>query len=191
MGLDMYVYRISKPYLEDRLYEANQLLDQGMMIIAPTDAPQAPSTRELLPFSQELLVRNTYYDMEKVQRVYHFEDMPAPYGFASDGTIMVCGQENGAGKSISISGIDVKAKFLKTVEEVCFVCTVTQVAYWRNEYELQELFETLLTHVENNGYYMLDLDIIRAVNKFPIEDSTQLPEEEPTEASSLFYRAWY
>lgn len=84
---------------------------------------------------------------------------------------------------------EMREKHLVNRVEVHNAFRKERVAYWRKDYEVEDFFmEKHDDGIENTGYYILDLETILEFNSyFPQE----LPEEEPSETSALFYWEWY
>lgn len=62
MGLDMYVYEVSKPLLENRVYTSDELDALGYIFCKAQNF--LPKMAELLPYTTMVKVTNQHYNLE-------------------------------------------------------------------------------------------------------------------------------
>lgn len=186
MGLDMYIFRVRKPVMDEgRVYsedEARELAD----LIIPCDRMRPELHADLMPYTRTVTVRNSYDDMEKIGRDYGLSDV---YLSACVGNrAMFNGlDKTGEKKSVTLTFEQIVANYTIEVEEPCYAASVTQEYYWRKAYDVQEFFYEHYP-VENLGYYRLSMEFIRELNR---KFNLNLPEDDPGEDAALFYHEWY
>lgn len=185
MGLDSYVFQVSRPTLPERTYQFQELASK-LIVITPQEQGET-RYRGLLPFAQKVSVVSTYYDMERLQHAFEFDDKPQIFVFHSSGHIWVSGRKNGGQEKHQVYGPD----YTFEKEERCFVCQQDELAYWRNAHEVQNFFYEQLGDIENAGYYQIPKETILAFNSVAPASWGRLPEMEPSEDQGLFYYEWY
>ena len=186
MGLDMYVYRVHKPLLDENVvYDANEIKDPSI----PEDDIDNPVVRQILPYCKKVRVINHYYDLEKISKDYGIEGARIG-GWGSDETGGYTVFDGKNIKSVKINEKLIESKYTINKEETCYVFVEEQIHYWRKAYDVQEWFHKNIPEpVENTGYYILTEDLLLAFNKaFPDE---QLPVEAPDEGHAFVYWEWY
>lgn len=191
MGLDMYAYKIRNPSLDPSKVHACQDLQKEYVILLP-DKASSERYRQAWPYAQKLRVMNRYYDLEKIREDFHIPD--AEVWMTSAEGIGIRGRVNGVETTRYIGTEQVNAIYTVEREEECFVFAATSVAYWRKEYDLQELIDVSLGGIiQSMGYYLLDKKTVDIINQYSIEYCPEMLIEwfEPTETSALFYYEWY
>ncbi len=184
MGLDMYIYRCSKPDLKpNKVYDSAEISD----IMLTEEELKEQMYRDLTPYCEKIRVINHYYDMEKIR---------ADYGLSQDawiwcwcGSGITVGDKTPTGRrDVEISHEDIETKYTVSKEEIRFVCKCEEEKYWRKAYEIQDFFYDHYP-VENVGYYKLSKEVIEEFNKRYPRDAFEAEDE--TESSALFYHEWY
>ena len=170
MGLDSYVFRVTKPEgLEDRVYSLDEIKALGLSAYLAKYQDE-PIFRELKPYCVKVRIDAPYINLQSIREAYGFGEDADVVAQCSDGTITVSERRpDGSYHRQEISGAEMREKHLV--------------------YEIEDFFmEKHEYGIENTGYYILDLETILEFNSyFPQE----LPEEEPSETSALFYWEWY
>ena len=194
MGLDMYVYRVKKPQLEEKTYTAEEISKMGLSSANVNEVEHEMSLLEqILPYTVVRNVTGSYLDKGKIIADYNLPK-DSYVGMISHKGIQISGQ-NGNGERVSqcvpSSVIQEKYIIYKTVPT--YIWNMEEEAYWRKHYELQEWFYNIIedahdTQVENCGYYVLDADMIAEMNA---RFGEHVPEEDPTEDEALVYHEWY
>lgn len=182
MGLDMFIYRCSKPKLEpDRVYKRDEL---GGVIISAEEM-DLPMYKMLRPYCTPCKVRNRYYNIEQIRKDHGLSD--ASYiGMESYASITVYDPSDQ--RSVDIVRSTINEKYITEEVEDSYNCNCEEEYYWRKEYDLQNFFYHHFT-VENCGFYMLTAEIMEELNeRFP---GHHVVPEDPTEDSALFYHEWY
>lgn len=191
MGLDMYAYRVQNPSLDPGKVYTRQDLQGEHMILLP-DKASSDRYQQVLPYAQKLRVISQYYDLEKIRADFQIPD--AEVWMTSAERIGIRGTVNGAEATRYIITEQVNALYTVEREEECFVFAAAEVAYWRKEYDLQELIDDSLGGiVRSMGFYLLDRKTVDSINRYNTENGlTEFIEWfEPTETSALFYYEWY
>lgn len=191
MGLDMYAYKVENPSLDPSKVYARQDLQEDHVILLP-DKAASERYQQVLPYAQKLRVISRYYDLEKIREDFHMPD--AEVFMTSEESIGIRGTVNGAETARYIRMEQVNALYTVEREEECFVFAATPVAYWRKEYDLQELIDDSLGGIiQNTGFYLLDRKTVDRINRYNTEYCLAEFIEwfEPTETSALFYYEWY
>lgn len=187
MGLDMYVYKASKPIglQSDIVYNYNDLREQGYSMFEANDVENQKWFADLIPFSVRVQCIAEYYDIATISKKFGLGDNAHWSGFGPDGFYFI-----GNNKEIIISDEEIKQYCIKKQKD-WYVTNIDEVAYWRKHYELQDALHSAYNAkdilVENCGYYVLDqkmLSIIRKMGKteFGLEDY---------EKGTLLYHEWY
>ena len=191
MGLDMYVFRITNPNLKHRVYSQDEIRSMGLTTCTVDDFAAADAAMaQLMPYVSKIKVINKYYDVKAIIRDYN---LPAnsQIGVVSGQGIIVSGKYNGQWVKADISHEEVKRKYIVPKIEDSYAWKTQEVAYWRKHYDLQERFYELIGDVENCGYYLLDVETINTLRDEYEEDMIDVPSEEATDKTALFYHEWY
>lgn len=189
MGLDMSVYRVSKPFLNG--YEVYDIDDIEGIIFKEKDSNN-PMFRQLVPYCVKVRVMNHYYDLKKIGEDYNITDVWIG-GWCCDengSKTFIHGNRDGKSESVTISDDLIKSKYIIDREEACYVCASKEMRYWRKAYDIQEwIHENLPEPVENTGYYILTEAFLDEFNKTFPEDT--LPTKGLGNHSALVYWEWY
>lgn len=184
MGLDMYIYRVSKPNLDDTVIY--NYVDLNGIVLDDGDLDK-PMYRQLAPYAQQIQVRTQCYDMDKIRRDYELSN-DSYISMRSSYRIVITDRKSG--KMVDISSDVIERDYIVEKVEKRFVCNKEEVAYWRKAYDIQNWFyEHIEDGVENTGYYILPGELLLKFNKVFKED--RIEAESPDEESALFYWEWY
>lgn len=186
MGLDMYVRKVQKPSLAvDRVYDSSEL--EGYGILSPEEL-ESDLYEQLVPYTQKLPVINHYYNMEKIRADFHMPD--AEINMISFDEISIGGTIDGESASRTITREQIDNLYCREQEEECLVFSVENVAYWRKDYQLQELIHDALDeYVKNMGYYLLDEATVEVINGYCATEE-RFDWVTPSESTALFYYEW-
>ena len=191
MGLDMYINRINKIELEDKVYTSDEINEISSMTCTLKEFERAgDSLAQLLPYASKVKIINKYYNLEKMAEDNGLAH--AHIGLISGEKIGINGKDS-SGKTtlVYIPTEVVNEKYIIERTEESYVWSCEEVAYWRKHYPLRDYFYELIGNVENCGYYLLDEEMIRDVKEKWSNDTESIPIEAPTENSALFYHEWY
>lgn len=197
MGLDMYMYKATKPELNTRkVHKYSDLEKDGYAIFEPqADGTLPQRLNDLKPFLVRLRCLARYYDVDKIRETFN---MPADThwsGFGSNGVYFSGCTESGEYKSITIAH-DQCDEFTYEKQSIFYVTTLDEVGYWRKHYTLDD---KLTKHfmsargvvVENCGYYRMTKAAMRIVENYVKKHDTEGVFYDPEEIRSLFYHNWY
>lgn len=189
MGLDMYIYRIKKAKLEDREYTAKELRELGLSFTTKECVYEnANLYAQLLPYTVERKVSDEFINKEKIIEDYNLPKNSRIWMRSYEG-IKLCGtDDNGNDIDQYVTREEIEKKYVKTETESYFIWDESEVAYWRKHYDLQDWIYDAIDGVDNTGYYILDAETIREINRV-FEES--IPREDPTDEEALFYWEWY
>ncbi len=192
MGLDMYVYRVHKPLIdESKLYDKDDL-DKICNIVINESEITDPRVQQIIPYCTKVRAIAHYYNVEKIGRDYGLTNAIVGGWHYNNGESFVdiyeCDEDN-IEKSVAIPSGLIRSRYVNDREETFFVCENERIWYGRKDYEIQNWFhDNIPVPVENTGYYVLTEQILTAFNEaFP----DILPMEAPNENCALVYWEWY
>lgn len=196
MGLDLYIYKVSKPDLSPtQQYLEEALKKQGYQQFTTSDLKDDSAYEQLLPYSVSVCVERTAVDLDQMAHTFHLvPDSMLPIVIGSDRTVL-SGVKQSDGKPYSITLTeDMAGKFTKKIVEPCHVYLREQVV-WLHGHEEEELADALQNYmyehfqVENCKYCKLSAKNVRDINDLlPYEPLLEL---DPAEESGYFYLEWY
>ena len=192
MGLDICVYKVQKPDpFENKVFDKEELLNQGYCLI-PRPDDYEDLIQELRPYTQEVLVKTAYLNVEAVRRDYGLSEQAYACEWCGDGLIGLLDPESEGGRHITLTPEEIAEKYTVHEDERTLVFRREEIAYWRKHYGVQSFFYDALENVENTGYYLLGEDVLRQFNAASIEKSWDpLPVVAPDDDTALFYWEWY
>lgn len=192
MGLDICIYRVRKPEpFEDRVFSGEELFNQGYCLIAKVEDYGA-IIQDLLPYTQEVLVKTAYLNVEAVRKDYGLSEQAYACDWNGDGSIGFLDPVSEGGRHITLTPEEIAEKYTVYMDEPTLVFVREGIAYWRKHYGVQAFFYDALDEVENTGYYLLSEDVLTRFNAAAYEKGWDpLPVEAPTDDSALFYWEWY
>lgn len=189
MGLDMYILRVKRPKLENKVYTANELYSADYSMVSVEDARNESSMfAQLLPYTVIRNVLTEYYDKEKMIAYYNLPKN-SYIGMQSYDGISISGT-NDKGERVSqfISREDIEKNYTITKSIPHYIWKSSEEEYWRKHYELQDWFYDNLKDVDNCGYYILNAEQIAEMNE---RFNENVAEDDPTDEEALFYHEWY
>lgn len=190
MGLDQYIYRVSKPNLENRMYTAEEIaLIGNLHRVSVVDFETKDCLfEELTPYVIKRDVECEFYDVEKMIADYNLPKNSYIWRYSGGGITIGGRDENGKKIDQEIFNNEIREKYTKTEIIPCYIWKAEEVQYWRKHYDLQDWIYDSIDEVENTAYRILSADLIEDLNETFGED---IPTEEPTDKSALFYWEWY
>ena len=155
MGLDQYIFRISKPQLEGRVYRADEL--SGFTRVSALDFETNVSLyKHVEPYAVKRDVVCELYDTEKMIADYNLPKDSYIYMYNPEG-IRIGGQD--------ISNEEVNSKYTKTEIIPFYIWNEKEEYYWRKNYELAEwISNNIKGGTKNCGYYRLNKTLIKRLN---------------------------
>ena len=189
MGLDQYVYKIEKTKLEERIYTSAELRELGLNFTEARNVDEYPNLyADLLPYAIKRYVSSEYYDVEKMIADYNLPSNSHVWMQSYDKIALGGKTDDGERVQQEITREEIEEKYTVTKTFPYYIWKESEVAYWRKNYNLQDLVYDALGNVDNTKYCILNKDIIREINR---EFRECLPLKEPTKRSALFYWEWY
>lgn len=195
MGLDMYMYKATKPQFNGhKVYNLADLEDDFTCFAANEDGSLEERLSDLRPFLVRLRCWAEYYDVDKITEAFAMPDRARWGGFGPDGIYFHAG-EGDSYKSITIPH-DAIQNFTIKKQNYFYVTKLEEVGYWRKHYDLDEkltrhLFSTRQVVVENCGYYRMTKASMKIVDNYTKKHDTEPVLYEPEEVRNLFYHNWY
>ena len=189
MGLDMYVYKIRKAELEDREYTAEEFTNLGLSYVNVEDAHDNIGLyAQLLPYTVKRNVSVECYNIEKMIADFNLPSNSHIWMRSYEKIALSGTTDDGRRVEQEIFREDIESKYTITKTNPYYVWKEEEVDYWRKHYDLQDWIYDTLDGVDNTGYYILNADTIKELNK---EFNECIPAEDPTDESALFYWEWY
>lgn len=185
MGLDMWVRRVRKPNLEDKVYTTKEIDRMGY---ASASVEDAENIEQLIPYTVVRNVLTNYYNRTKMIADYNLPKNSYIGMYSYDGIQIDGVNDNGERVSKFITRNEIEEKYIVTKSVPHYIWMEEEEAYWRKHYELQDWFYDNLEDVENCGYYILYADQIAEMNERFLE---HVAECDPTDEEALFYHEWY
>ena len=184
MGLDMYVYKVTKPtdLDTDKVYDVDKM-DDVYMVFDPKEITE-PKNCQLLPYTVEVQMIMHYYDADKIGREFDLHD--PRLSCVHNNVISFYSREDK--RTVDISFDDINDKYTKDVTERVYVCRAEGVKYWRKDYDVQSWFHEHIVDVEDVGFYHLTDKMIKEYNKAYRRNKLTLVNEDN---AALFYHEWY
>ncbi len=187
MGLDMYIYKAKKPMLvENTVYEEAEMNKAGFMLLSE-DEMNTPAFEALKSFAVKVNIMMQELNKEKIRADFDMGENMYESMFCGDNVTFRDGD-----KQCTISTKELKEKYMQSVDRMLYAVELTQIAYWRKEYDLQsqiyEAFEEQDIYVENCGFYALDDEIAKMICE---HDEMQAPAIQDEDVETLFYHEWY
>lgn len=190
MGLDQYIYRISKPNLEDKVFTISELGSMGCVPIPATDFEANTNLyRQLKPYTVKRNVERMYYKVAEMIADYNLPSNSYIWYQSFDKIALQGTDVNGNSVSQDISTREVNSKYIGTEIVPYYIFSEEEEAYWRKNWDLVDWLEHAMKKpIENTGYYRLNATLIHRINsKF----GSHVTEESATEDSAMFYWHWY
>lgn len=195
MGLDLYIYKVSKPDLSlTQQYLEEDLKKKGCKFFTTGDMKENSVYHQLLPYSESLCVEMNGIDMDQIADTFQLiPDSLYPIVIGSIKTV-IAGKKRGDGSPYSITLTnDVAKKFLVKKTVPCHVYQ-SDVVIWLHGHENEEQMDVLQNYmyehfqIENCKYCKLSAEDAKEINK--IMGAELLQEDLPAD-SAYFYLEWY
>lgn len=181
MGLDQSLIRVSRPSVVNRVYERGEL--EGVLLLE--EDAQSVLYSDILPYTVPVMVRNRYYNMQKI-RADHGLSERAYIGCWGSGGCTVCDADSEL--QVFLDRATLERDYIEARVERMLYAQTEEIYYWRKHYDVQEWVWNEIGNVENTGYYVLDARVQRELyDEFGID----LEVEEPSETSAICYWEWY
>ena len=196
MGLDMYLYKFTKP--ETSAQELSKMtyeeLQQNDYHVFSKYGELPDNFQAIMPFTIETDVEAEYVDFDAVKKHYHIPDdarcVGESYSSQEIGyTFCISEKEH---KHIDIPMKEFKSKFLVTRRTPIYCIQSEQVGYWRKNYELQDsLTEACNIPIDNCGYYPLNTDMWKVLEKMDPKTYEKIKDYRHDPDCIIAYLEWY
>ncbi len=190
MGLDMFMYKAEKPQLNPQKRYTHASLEKEGFVIFEAKEELPDKLLDLKRFLVKVTVPAQYYNVEKIQKDFNLHEVPHWSGFGPDGYYF--SSSHPEDKSVTIPDQDMP-QYLVTRDGTFWITKLTEVGYWRKEYDLQDKIHTLYKRqlIRNCGYYRLTKAQLTSIDAFCRKHDLEIFEWEPEDVGSLFYHEWY
>lgn len=189
MGLDMYLYKVEKPSLENRVYTRSEL--EMMDCVVCVTGIDEYLIEEIIPYAEQVTVVNQYYDVEKIIADYNLPKNSIICMISMEGIAVSGNDDQGNYVRQEVSHEEIAERYTLIKEELCYVWQREEVAYWRKAFRVQELWHKILNRdIANCGYYEVNREDLAAFYAAVGSDEPQQIEY-PDDWSRLFYHEWY
>ena len=190
MGLDQYIYRISKPNLAEKTFTLEELSSMNISRVSVKNAEKHASFfKQLMPYTVKRDVTYKDINLSKIISDYKLP-LDSYICFSSSDEIAVRG-EDASGNTVrqTISNDVIQRKYIVTRTEPYYIWREEEEAYWRKNWDLVEWLDyTTKKPIENTEYRRLNATLIRRINsKF----GSCVSAESATKESAMFYWHWY
>lgn len=189
MGLDQYIYRISKAELEDRVYKVDEFNHTNLSRLSVSDFERDRGLcNQLRPYAVKRNVECKLYDVDKMIEDYSLPKDSYIWRYGGGGITIGGKTEDGESINQDITNEEIELKYTKTEIIPYYIWAQEEVQYWRKNYKLQDWAYDNLDGIDNTAYCVLNSELIEEINYKFDED---IPAEDATEDSALFYWEWY
>ena len=188
MGLDQYIFRISKPNLEERVFKSEEINSMMLTKVSVEDVEKHSTLfKQVLKYA---IKQNIEVEVYNIDKLFVDEGIPADahiWRYGSDSVTATYHNEKDERVEVEIPN-SVVEKYKGTEIVPHYIWDEKEEWYWRKNYELADWIAGQIGGTENTGYYRLGKTLIGKLNR---KFKTQVPEESATEESALFYWEWY
>ena len=199
MGLDMFVYSVSKISEEEKEEYNNKSIyniasESNINFIRKSDYNAEPNLFEqIIPYLTEISVIDEEIDFDKIRKDFKIPEDAEIYWshYKEDQIDYVFKNSKGFSKEISIITDD----YLKHSVTEIFAFKYEEIAYWRKKHELQDFIYKILKRdngiqVENCGFYPLSDKQVAEINNYlkKAQNSQRIYREGD---NAVVYYEWY
>lgn len=189
MGLDSYIFKISRPeHLNKEQYTAKELDERGLTF-APAYSMGQRNQSNLLSCAAVCKVENLYYDLEKIRAEYSLSGNAYIGVILGDGSIEVVDRDSsGNSKRVSIRKGEIKDNFILHQIDECYVFRRERIRMWYKNYRIIYFFTEAFGAIENTIYYPISAEVAIQFNQ---RFGESIPTQPMPESTGLFYYEWY
>lgn len=188
MGLDMYMYKASKPQLKGQKWTYEGLEQAGYSMF-PVKDEITRDMKDLRKFMVKITVPTEYYDVQKIKETFNLRNTPYWSGFGPDGWYFSTSHRDDP--SVTIPDDQIK-DYLVTRDGTFWVVKLDEVGYWRKEYDLQDMIHALKrVPIANCGYYCLTSTQLKKIDAFIRANDIEPFECSAEDAGYIYYHEWY
>lgn len=185
MGLDMYLYKATKPSLTFGIYRSDDIYIQSLALI-PNDEHNEEMYSAIKPYMVRIQLESSEYDAEKIAKDYGLKGRIGICSISPDGVSF-----RGENKTTDYIPQEIIKKHYSRISlQTVYAVELKQVYYWRKAYDVQDAIHNALDCcIENCGYYLISDDVADVIKE--IDDGFD-PEIVKRESDScIFYHEWY
>lgn len=198
MGLDMYLYKFSKPrktIAELNKYSADELRDRGYFVFFK-DAEELPANFDAIkPLAFEVNVDADYINFKKIYEDFYIPEDARVIGESYSSEQIGYTFEfpsTHEHKHVDIPTDEFEAKYVFTQKSEAFCLEGEQVGYWRKHYDLENAFyEACETAIENCGYYPFNDKMWDVLEKFDEKQYANVADYRDDPDCLICYHEWY
>ena len=187
MGLDQYLYRVTKPegVRKNRVYDEGDALLNGCAII---NAKEIDSDMyvALKPFTVPIKVLSSCIDMDKIRKDFNLSDEAYVGSFYSSKYHIYDKESESA--NVVITDTEMKENYTSIQYQDIYVCKCEQIHYWRKNYEISDFLNDQIPNLENCGFYPINRNLAEYLQDF---DGTINLDDFPEADSNVMYHEWY
>lgn len=190
MGLDQFIFKVSKANLENRTFTSDEIENMYLNKIEVSDFEKYKDMyKALIPYTEKRNVECKLYDTAKIFSDYKLPANSYIWCYSPTGITIGYVKANGERANQEVSNAEIEAKYIKTEVIPFYIFKSEEVYYWRKEYDLCDWIENALKkQIENCGYYKLNKTVIKRMNsKF----KSEVPVESANKEYAYFYHEWY
>ena len=171
MGLDMWIYgikEINEKNIPENVTE-EWLDDNGYSYVQQyeDDDEFDKMYPDLYDYSIMKDVIFTDTDFDKIKKDYNLPKNALVSGFGSDGTIIFSYGKLGRFRKENTKSNEELKKYDKQVTRKALIYKYNELAYWRKEYDLQDLiYNEYNGDVYNCGFHKIDDELMKKINKY-------------------------
>ena len=205
MGLDMYLYRVTKLDDEEKEQVDNMTVDElndsefAVYTLKQGDEEEKDSLlhdasiAELIPYMYQIKRKQKYINLIRLKREKGIpEDARQSGEVFGEGEYWLWFRMDDKKWEVELTGLDeaTKERITDVSEDILGVFLKDEVAYWRKNYGLQQkMHDSCDVKVENCGYYKLNDFMKKSVRDE--KDGYEDLDMEETDDSAVFYYEWY
>lgn len=184
MGLDMYLYRVSRVTEEQKakfIENMGEWYDEDedcFVISIMKNELNEKMYSDLIPYLEEVTVTREYFDFDRIKEDNNIPEDAELTGRNFSSPLRLWFRDNDDNQ-YEVT-IDNEEQYVYKKDETVYIAYVEEIDYWRKGYGLQrEIHEHLNNEVENCGYYRLDYEFAKSIS-----DTVKATD-------AVFYHEWY
>ena len=204
MGLDMYLYRISRISSSEqrklRGLKEDEIRQQGYSIFHKPSKHESDLLKNIMPYLRGIKIPMEYFDMKKIIKDFKIPRNALPCGsmYAHNQVKFdFCSPDYKKSYVADLNSHELIKKYTYTKLTNCYVSRVAEIGYWRKNYDLQDkIYQAAdldYIEIENCGYYPLTDGMAEAILNDDYEYSKKVKPHDLIcdENSVICYHEWY
>lgn len=197
MGLDMYLYKFSKPRKtveELNKKSADDLRNAGYFVFFKEDSELPANFDAIRHLALEVNVDANYINFKKIREDFHIPEDAYVVGesYSSDKIGYSFEFPSHEHKHIDIPTDEFEAKYIFTQKSPAYCIEGEQVGYWRKHYDLEDAFYAACdTDIENCGYYPFNDQMWDVLQQYDEEQYANVKDYRNDPDCVICYHEWY